>query len=66
MLLHVAEAGTYQIAIYSSNGQLVSQESLPGQAGEVVKDIAFTGNPHGIYVVNLVGANGQISREVMW
>ena len=66
MLLHVEEAGTYQINIYSTNGQLVSQETLPGQSGEIVKDINFTGNPHGVYVVNVIGANGQITREVMW
>lgn len=66
ILLHVEEAGSYQVNVYSSNGQLVSQESLPGQAGEIVKDIAFSGKPHGVYVVSLVGVNAQITRDVLW
>ena len=66
MLLHIEEAGTYQVNIYSNNGQLVTQESLSGQTGEIVKDITFNGNPHGIYVVHVVGTNGQITRDVIW
>jgi hypothetical protein len=66
MLVHLAEAGTYQIDIYSINGQLVCQEALQGRAGEEVKDIAFNGHPHGIYIVNVTGAGGQGTRQVMW
>jgi hypothetical protein len=66
MLVHLGEAGAYQIDIYSINGQLVCQEALQGHAGEEVKDIAFNGHPHGIYIVNVTGAGGQSTRQVMW
>ena len=66
MLMQLGEAGTYQINIYSVNGQLIYQEALQGHAGEAVKDIAFNGHPHGIYVVNITGASGQSTRDVMW
>jgi hypothetical protein len=66
MLMQLGEAGAYQISIYSDNGQLVYQETLHGHAGEAVKDIAFNGHPHGIYVVSITGASGQSSRDVMW
>jgi hypothetical protein len=66
LLLHVGQAGAYQVNICSVSGELVCQEAIQGQIGETVKDIAFDGHPHGIYVLNLIGATGQIAREVMW
>jgi len=66
MLMEFGESGAYQIKIYSVDGQLVYQETLQGHAGEAVKDIAFNGHPHGIYVVNITGSGGQSTRDVMW
>ena len=66
MLVHLAAAGTYQIDIYSINGQLVCQEALQGHAGEEVKEISFNGHPHGIYILNVTGAGAQSTRQVMW
>ena len=66
MLMQLGEPGAYQIKIYSVDGQLVYQETLQGHVGETVKDIAFNGHPHGIYVVNVAGAGGQSTRDVMW
>jgi hypothetical protein len=66
MLLHVREAGTFQLNIYSMDGQIVVQQTLQEQAGEVEQDIAFGARGHGVYVVDLVGAGGQSTREVIW
>lgn len=66
MLLHFGTAGAYQVCIYSVSGQLVFQDAVQGQAGEAVKEISFSEHPHGIYVVNLNGANTHITREVIW
>ena len=66
MLLHVREAGAYQLNISSMDGQIIFQETLQEQAGEVEQNIAFGAHGHGVYVVDLVGAGGQSTREVIW
>jgi hypothetical protein len=66
MLLHVREAGAYQLNISSMDGQIIFQETLQEQAGEVEQNIAFGVHGHSVYVVDLVGAGGQSTREVIW
>ncbi len=66
MLLHVGEAGAYELDIYSPDGQIVYQQTLREQIGEVEQRIAFGARTHGVYVVNLVGAGVQSIRQVMW
>ncbi|HUB62429.1 MAG TPA: hypothetical protein VL978_17065 [Puia sp.] len=66
MLLHVAEAGAYQLNIYSMDGEIVYQETLQVASGEVEQRIPFTARTHGVYEVNVSGAGGQTSRQVMW
>ena len=53
MLVHVVEAGAYQLNIYSMDGQIVYQETLQVEAGEVERKIPFGGRVHGVYEVNL-------------
>lgn len=66
MLLHVAEAGAYQLNIYSMDGEIVYQQTLQMEAGEVERKIPFGARTHGEYEVNLVGAGGQSTREAIW
>jgi hypothetical protein len=66
MLFHVGEAGAYELNIYSPDGQIVYQQTLQEQAGEVEQKIAFGSRTHGVYVVSLVGAGVQSTRQVMW
>jgi len=66
ILLHVGEAGAYELNIYSPDGQIVYQQTLREQSGEVEHRITFGARTHGVYVVNLVGAGVQSTRQVMW
>jgi hypothetical protein len=66
MLLHVGEAGAYELNIYSPDGQIVYQQTLEEQTGEVEQKITFGARTHGVYVVSLVGAGVQSTRQVMW
>ena len=62
----VSKAGDYQVTIYSANGQVVYRQEMSEQTGELVKDIAFGSRPHGVYVLNVAGAGGQATREVLY
>src|SRR5580700_9122791 len=55
MLVHVAEAGAYQLNIYSMDGEIVYQETLQVEAGEVEQKIPFGVRAHGVYEVTLSG-----------
>jgi hypothetical protein len=66
MLVHVVEAGAYQLNIYSMDGQIVYQETLQVEAGEVDRKIPFSSRVHGIYEVNLRGIGGQSTRQLIW
>jgi|HubBroStandDraft_1064217.scaffolds.fasta_scaffold60609_3 hypothetical protein len=66
ILLHVAEAGTYQVNIYSLDGEMVWQQTFQVETGEVEQKIPFGGRPHGVYELSLVGAGAQSSRKVIW
>jgi hypothetical protein len=66
MLLHVAEAGAYQLNIYSMDGEIVYQETLQVAASEVEQKIPFGVRAHGVYEVTLSGTGGQSMRQVIW
>jgi hypothetical protein len=66
MLLHVVEAGAYQLNIYSMDGEIVCQQTLQVEAGEVEQKISFSARTHGVYEVNLVGTGGQSTRQAIW
>jgi hypothetical protein len=66
MLLRVAEAGTYQVNIYSIDGEMVWQQTFQVETGEVEQTISFGGRPHGVYELSLVGAGRQSLRKVIW
>jgi hypothetical protein len=66
MLMHVAEAGAYQLNIYSMDGEIVYQETLQVEAGEVEQKIQFGSRVHGVYEVNLSGTGGQSTRQLIW
>ncbi|HET6254907.1 MAG TPA: hypothetical protein VFE32_12575 [Puia sp.] len=66
MLLHIEQTGVYQLEIHSMDGDIVFQQTLQEQAGEAEQAIPFGDRAHGVYVVNLAGASGQSSRQVMW
>jgi hypothetical protein len=66
MLMHVTEAGAYQLNIYSMDGEIVYQETLRVEAGEVEQKVQFGGRVHGIYEVNLSGPGGQSTRQLIW
>jgi hypothetical protein len=65
VLLHVGEAGDYELNIYSPDGQIVFQQTMREQTGEVEHRFTFGSRTHGVYVVNLVGAGVQSTRQVM-
>lgn len=66
MLVHVGEGGAYQLNIYSMDGQIVFQQTLEEKAGEVEQVIAFGDHAHGVYEVDMAGAAGHSTRQVMW
>jgi hypothetical protein len=66
MLMHVVEAGAYQVNICSMDGEIVYQETLQVEAGEVEHKIQFCGRVHGIYEVSLSGTGGQSTRQLIW
>ncbi len=66
MLVHVAEAGAYQLNIYSMDGEIVYQETLQVEAGELEQKIQFCSRVHGLYEVHLSGTGGQSARQLIW
>lgn len=66
MLLHVVEAGAYQLNIYSMDGEIIYQETLEVEAGEVEEKIPFGARTHGIYEVDLSGTGCHSTRQLIW
>ena len=66
MLVHIAEAGAYQLNIYSMDGEIVYQETLQVEAGELEQKIQFCSRVHGVYEVHLSGTGGQSTRQLIW
>ncbi len=59
-LLHLADAGSYQLSIRSVDGKVLYNELVNVQAGDAATDMAFGARPHGIYILTLAG-NGTIT-----
>ena len=65
-LLHLAEAGTYQLNIWSEDGKILYRQMIQGQTGDQAADLSFGNHPHGIYILTLTGAGGRNSREFVY
>ena len=66
LLVHVGAAGVYELNIYSADGEIVYRQTIQEQPGEVEQNIVFGGHGHGVYVVDLIGAGSQSTKQVMW
>jgi hypothetical protein len=62
-LLHLEDAGTYQLSIWSTDGKAKYRQTISGQSGDVAADVSFGANPHGIYVVTLSKGGVNSSRQ---
>jgi hypothetical protein len=56
-VIHLGEAGTYQLNIWSQDGKALHQQTISGQAGDQVTEINLGNHPHGMYVIS-VSKNG--------
>ena len=56
-VVHLGEAGAYQLNIWSQDGKALHQQTLVGQAGDQVTEINLGNYPHGMYVIS-VSKNG--------
>ena len=65
-LLHLEDAGTYQLSIWSTDGKAKYRQNISGQSGDVAADVSFGANPHGIYVVTLSKGGVNSSRQFMY
>src|ERR1700722_7151629 len=65
LLVHVGVAGVYELNIYSADGEIVYRQTIQEQPGEVEQNIVFGGHGHGVYVVDLIGAGSQSTKQVM-
>ena len=64
--LHLAEGGTYQLSVWSSDGRAVYRQVLSAQAGDQVADLAAGGYPHGVYVLSLSKDGVASSKQFMY
>ena len=62
-LLHLPDAGSYQLCIRSIDGKALYNELVNVQAGDATADIAFGARPHGIYILTLTGHGTMTSGE---
>jgi hypothetical protein len=62
-LLHLPDAGSYQLSIRSIDGKALYNELVNVQAGDATNDIAFGARPHGIYILTLAGQGTIASGE---
>ncbi|HEY4062052.1 MAG TPA: T9SS type A sorting domain-containing protein [Puia sp.] len=65
-LLHVEEAGTYQLSVYSSDGRAIYRQTLNEQTGDLASDLSFSGHPHGVYVLTLSKGGVNSTREFIF
>jgi hypothetical protein len=64
--LHVAATGTYQLSIWSENGQLLYRQEVQEQEGDQVTEISIGARPHGVYILSLLGRGMRSSREFIF
>ena len=65
-LLHIEEAGNYQLSVFSSDGRAVYRQQVSEQTGDAVNEISFGGYPHGIYVMTLSKGGVNNSRQFLY
>ena len=65
-LLHIEEAGNYQLSVFSSDGRAVYRQLVSEQTGDAVSEISFGGYPHGIYVMTLSKGGINKSRQFLY
>jgi hypothetical protein len=65
-LLHLAEAGNYQLNIWSADGKILYRQMVQEQTGDQAADLSFGTHPHGIYILTLTGAGVRSSREFVY
>jgi len=65
-LLHLAEAGNYQLNIWSADGKILYRQMIQEQTGDQAADLSFGTHPHGIYILTLTGAGVRNSREFVF
>ena len=64
--LHLAEGGTYQLSVWSSDGRPVYRQAISVQAGDQVTDLAAGGYPHGVYVLSLSKDGVASSKQFIY
>jgi hypothetical protein len=64
--VHIEEAGTYQLSIWSEDGKAVCRQTMNGQAGDAVAEFSFGAHPHGIYVLTLSAGGVNSSRQFVY
>jgi hypothetical protein len=65
-LLHVQDAGVYQLSIRAMDGKPLYHQVLTGQSGDATIDLALGTRPHGVYVLTLTGNGIVSSREFLY
>jgi hypothetical protein len=65
-LLHLAEAGNYQLNIWSADGKILYRQMIQEQTGDQAADLSFGNYPHGIYILTLTGVGVRSSREFLY
>jgi hypothetical protein len=65
-LLHIEEAGAYQLSIWSEDGKAVCRQAMNGQAGDAIAEFSFGTHPHGIYVLTLSVGGVNSSRQFIY
>jgi hypothetical protein len=65
-LLHIQDAGSYQVSVWSRDGKALHRQMVSGQTGDVALDISFGANPHGIYILTLTKEGVNSSRQFMF
>lgn len=64
--LHFAEAGAYQITIWSQDGKALYRQSANGSVGDLTADMAVGPYPHGMYVLTLSKGGVNSSRQFVF
>jgi hypothetical protein len=65
-LLHVQDAGVYQLSIRAMDGKPLYHQVLTGQSGDATIDLALGTRPPGVYVLTLTGNGIVSSREFLY
>jgi hypothetical protein len=64
--LHIAEAGVYQLCIWSQDGKAMYRQTINEQSGDFATDLAFGASVHGLYVLTLSRNGVNSSRPFVY